>query len=143
MPTVFEKVARLSRRDHKTGCRHWHGSLTASSAPRLRVGKSQVDARRAVYEAEHDCQLPAHARMRTLCGEPLCVERLHVSVIGDGLTADDFIDLVCPTCGNRASVNRHLVKGSPGWCIGFIGKRHRGRTWRVTNDPENVETLAA
>ena len=122
----LNRVERLSTLDRTTGCRIWNGAITASGAPRLAVDDSQVDARRLVYEAVHDCELPARTRMRSTCGNKLCVRSSHVSVVGDGMLAEDFVSLECPTCGNTAAVNKTATSlRSFGYCGGSGRLSHR------------------
>jgi hypothetical protein len=75
---MLERIAKLSSRDLKTGCRLWVGAVTASGAPRLVVDGCQVDARRVMYELTHECELPPYVRMTTTCGNVLCVTADHV-----------------------------------------------------------------
>jgi hypothetical protein len=116
----YERVCGQARRDLTTGHVLWTGAVTGSGAPRTSLNGRNIDARRIVWSHINGGELPAYTRLRSLCGEQLCIADACVSYVGDGLADEDFISWAC-TCGNSVRV---LPLASAAWCSGPPGKAH-------------------
>lgn len=117
----YERVRAQTRRDLKTGHVHWTGAVTGSGAPRTTLKGKTVDARRIIWSYENGSSLPPFARMRSLCGNSLCMSC--VSYVGDGLADADFVTWSC-ACQNSVRV---LPLANAVWCPGTPGKAHPAR----------------
>ncbi len=122
----YERVRRQSRRNLDTGHVYWQGCLTGSGAPRTTLKGRYVDARRVVWEHRNGADLPMYTRLRSLCGNPLCLADGCVSYIGDGMSPEDFVTWAC-VCGNSVRV---LPLATGAWCCGTPTAPHSPQVMR-------------
>jgi hypothetical protein len=126
----YDRVRRQSRRDLMSGHVYWEGAVSGSGAPRTTLKGKYVDARRIIWEYVNGGDLPAYTRLRSLCGNPLCLADGCVSYIGDGMAPEDFVTWQC-SCGNSVRV---LPLANGAWCSGLPGSAHAPRGMRRVSE---------